>query len=761
VYDPEHGPSQGDLADLTRLDDSTVTAPERIGPYRILQKLGEGGMGVVYEAEQEHPVRRKVALKVIKLGMDTEQVVRRFESERQALALMDHPNIARVYDAGATAHGRPYFAMECVKGVPITEYCEHNRLPTRDRLELFVEVCHGVHHAHQKGIIHRDIKPSNVLVRDEDDRHVPKIIDFGIAKATAKRLTDHTVFTELGQLVGTPEYMSPEQAEMSGIDVDIRTDVYLLGILLYELLTGELPFAEGDRHTMNLNEYRRRVLETEALRPSTRVSTASETVCRAAREQGAEPRALARLLRGDLDWITMKALERDRTRRYASASEFAQDVERYLKDEPVLAGPPSNLYRLGKFARRHRAGVAFGVVVLVLLTGFAATMTVTARMLFVASDQARHEAHVAREVSRFLEELFEFSDPEETRGQTLTAREILDRGAERIAGKLDAAPDVRARLMYTIGTVYGSLGLSAEARGLLEGALEIQRELPEGDGEYLAETMTSLADLLVVHGGEYGRAEQLYRDALEIRRARSKEDDSAIATTLNRLGIVLSQAGKHERAAEYFAEAFAIWERTGDEDSLEVTTMLSNRAILLRQAGDSAGARPLLERALAIRERLLDPEDALIARSLEHLATVLVALGEHAAARSNLERALAIYEKIYAAAPHERTAHTLLSLAKLSVRQGRLGEAEALEQRAYRMWEQTGSLDAKNVLYDRASYAAVRGQRDQALGHLRRAVAQGFADVAELSQDADFRSLAEDESFRAILAALGRGSSAG
>src|SRR5262245_44688059 len=273
----------------------------QIGPYKRREQIGEGGMGVVYEAEQERPVRRKVALKVIKLGMDTAQVVTRFESERQALALMNHPCIARVFDAGSTADGRPYFAMECVRGVPITTYCQTRQLGTRARLELFIRVCEGVQHAHQKGIIHRDIKPSNVLVRDEDGRHVPKIIDFGIAKATAQRLTEKTLFTETGQLIGTPEYMSPEQAEMSGIDIDTRTDVYQLGVRLYRLLTGRLPLGADALRRIGFNEFRRRVLEDEPVRPSTRVTRPDdgEPVAPAAAPEA--PKALARALRGDLD----------------------------------------------------------------------------------------------------------------------------------------------------------------------------------------------------------------------------------------------------------------------------------------------------------------------------------------------------------------------------------------------------------------------------------------------------------------------------
>jgi serine/threonine-protein kinase len=325
-----------------------------IGPYKILQELGEGGFGIVYMAEQQEPVKRKVALKIIKLGMDTRQVIARFEAERQALAMMDHPNIAKVLDAGATDSGRPFFVMELVRGIPITEYCDSNNLSTNERLQLFVPVCQAVQHAHQKGIIHRDVKPSNVLVTLHDGKPVPKVIDFGIAKATNQQLTEKTVFTAFRQFIGTPEYMSPEQAEMSGLDIDTRTDIYSLGVLLYELLTGTTPFGSKLLREAAYGEVQRIIREVEPDRPSTRLSTMGEQLTSVARHRRAEPRILSRMLRGDLDWIVMKALEKDRTRRYETPSGLAADIERHLADEPVLAGPPGAAYRLRKFARRHK-----------------------------------------------------------------------------------------------------------------------------------------------------------------------------------------------------------------------------------------------------------------------------------------------------------------------------------------------------------------------------------------------------------------------
>jgi serine/threonine protein kinase/tetratricopeptide (TPR) repeat protein len=544
-------------------------AGTRLGPYKLLQKIGEGGMGAVWMAEQQQPVRRLVALKVIRTGLDSGQGVARFEAERQALALMDHPNIAKVFDAGTTLDGRPYFVMELVKGALITRFCDENQLTPRERLDLFIPVCQAVEHAHQKGIIHRDLKPSNVLVALYDDRPVPKVIDFGVAKATSQNLTERTMFTAFGSFVGTLEYMSPEQAKLNALDIDTRSDIYALGVLLYELLTGSTPLEKARVKEAALDELLRLIREEEPPKPSTRLSRSGEALATISSRRGTEPAKLGKILRGELDWIVMKALEKDRTRRYEAASGLARDIQHYLADEPVEACPPSTGYRLRKLARKYRkplaAATAFAALLLagaVVSTWQAVRATRAEREARAAEGEATKERDRARTEKESTQAALDFLwqdvlsqvSPWQTPGQDPKVRRLLDRAADQLEAKSDKPPLVQASIRRMMGQIYTDLGDFRKARWHLEQALEVQRrELGEEDPQTLT-TMHNLGRSLL-WCNQYDEAAPILSRTLELRRRVLGEGHRDTLITMFMTGACYAAQGRYEKGEQLLRQA--------------------------------------------------------------------------------------------------------------------------------------------------------------------------------------------------------------
>jgi serine/threonine protein kinase/Tfp pilus assembly protein PilF len=691
----EHSPQGAEELDNSKTPTASIDPqtgrpgsipPEKIGRYMIVRPLGRGGMGEVFEAEQTEPVHRKVALKLIKGGMDSQEVLARFDSERQALAIMNHPNIARMLDGGVTEQGVPYFVMDYIDGMPITEYCDSHSLSNSERLDLFTQVCAGVQHAHQKGIIHRDIKPSNVLVTVEDQRVVPKIIDFGLAKALGSGDADMTQFTHVGQVIGTPDYMSPEQ--VSGADIDTRTDVYSLGVLLYQLLVGIVPFGLKETHQGGWNAFQKRVCEQEPVRPSVRVSSWGKDSEETAKKRRVDQASWIRELHGDLDWITLKALEKDRARRYQSVSELAADITRHLNNEPVLARPHSTAYNIRKFIRRHRIGVAAASIAgLAILIGIAG-VTIGLLRSVRSEKRATEEAVTAKQVSDFMVDLFKVSDPSQTKGNTITAREILDRGAKKIEQQLSGQPPIKARLMETMGKVYSSLGLYTQARVMLEKTLQLKRKIHGSDHLSVAETLHYLG-IVYEQQGKYDEAASQFKKSLDIRSKQLKPDDPQIARSLNSLAIVLYDQGKYAEAEPLLERSLAIKEKTARPDNAEIANTLINLGIIKHSQKKYADAEAFFKRALAVSEGNLGAENPdLVATILNSLGSLYDNQGRRSEAEPLYLRSLAIWEKMLGP-DHPDVAIALHNLANLYRNIGKYAQAEPLYLRSLAIWEKT------------------------------------------------------------------------
>jgi serine/threonine protein kinase/tetratricopeptide (TPR) repeat protein len=703
----------------------------RIGPYKLHQLIGEGGFGSVFMAEQEKPVSRKVALKIIKLGMDTRQVVARFEQERQALAIMDHPNIARVLDAGATETGRPFFVMELVKGEPLVEYADKNKLSIGDRLELFAQVCNAVQHAHTKGIIHRDIKPSNILVSTQDGAPHPKVIDFGIAKATASKLTERTLFTEHRQFIGTPEYMSPEQAEGS-LDIDTRTDVYSLGVLLYELLTGTTPFTGKELRSAAIGELQRIIRDVEPPKPSTRLSSNTETIASVAARRQTEPKRLGVILRGELDCIVMKALEKDRGRRYETPSGLAADIRRYLSGEAVVAAPPSSAYRFKKFVKRHRvvvsAGSAVAAALLIGMIAFAWQFKVASeqRDAAVAAEKAEAEQRKAAEaaradavaqqaraeqqeaeakkqtaiaeaVARFQTDMLASVDPDELPRDPETDEPLRDRvtviqaieaAVRRLdEGSLKDQPLVESRVRSTIGVTLRELARYNDSERNLRKSLALARASLTAGHQDIGTSLNDLATVLQDQN-KLDEAEALFREALAIDRANHPSGSRILATSLNNLAMLLQDQNKLDEAESLYREALEVWRAIHPEGHPGRASVLTNLGFLLYSQNKVDEAEPHFREALDIDRASLPEGHPTLAISLGNLAAVLQNQNKLAEAEPLVREALDIY-RASLPARHPEIAIGLNNLGNLLTAREKFAEAEPLAREAIDIWRES------------------------------------------------------------------------
>jgi non-specific serine/threonine protein kinase/serine/threonine-protein kinase len=707
--------------------------------------------------------------------------------------MMDHPAIAKVFDAGATPEGQPYFVMEYVPGVPITDYCDEKKLKIRARLELFIQACEGVQHAHQKAIIHRDLKPENILVLEVDGKPMPRIIDFGLAKVITTQIASETSVTQVGSFVGTPGYLSPEQADPGELDIDTRADVYSLGVVLYVLVTGSLPIDPRKWQKRPVHEMLRQLREEDPLRPSARVRLEKESSRTIAESRGIEPAHLASVLHGDLDSIIMKALDKDRDRRYGSPSELAADIGRYLKNEPVTARPASMGYRLRKYVLRHRVAVGVTSGLLLLLLGFAAVQAAQLRRITRERDRANR-------VTEFMTSMFKVSDPSEARGNGITAREILDKASNQIDSGLAKDPELQAQMMYVMGDVYMSLGLDAQTQALLTPAVEAQRRVL---GAKNPDTLrsASLLGAALSHRGQYAEAEKLLREALPNQRLVLGPDHPDTLRSMDWLARMLKDQGgrnRNEEAERLYRETLEIRRRVLGTEHRDTLSSMSNLAMMLWQQRQDAEAEMLTREALEIRRRVLGPEHPDTLDSMRNLAFGLWKGGRYAEAEKVGREVLAIEQRVLGP-EHPYTLDSMHTVAILLGHEGRYPEAERLQREVLETKqrvlgaEHPDTLNSMNSLamdlkgeghYDEAEkllretraaqqrvlgadnhvtavttlnlavLAALQGRREQALSLLREAVDHGLDPRLDLviEKDEDLKSLHGDQRFDALIA---------
>jgi serine/threonine protein kinase/tetratricopeptide (TPR) repeat protein len=719
-----------------------------IGRYKLLSVLGEGGMGIVYLAEQQEPIRRKVALKVIKPGMDSKAVIARFEAERQALALLEHPNIAHVHDAGTTETGRPYFVMEFVKGLPITEHCDLHKLTIEERLQLLQQVCQAVQHAHQKGIIHRDIKPSNILVSMEGDRVVSKIIDFGVAKALAHPLTERTLATEDSQLLGTPEYMSPEQADMATEDIDTRSDIYSLGVLLYVLLTGVLPFDSNTLREGGIENIRKTIRETNPKTPSTRLAKLGDEARKVAENRRTEIHTLARHLKKELEWIPLKAMRKERSERYRSASELADDIENYLNGIPLIAGPTGTGYKVKKFVRRNRVLVgSIAAAVVVLVVGVMVS-TVFAVGQARARTEAERQTRISEAVSNFLRnDLLASVDPSKAKGRELTIRSFLANASESLQDRFHDEPLVEASIRTTLGWTYRMLGDLKAAEPHLARALQIRKEQL---GQEHPETLETMGLLFWVYGdrGRYGQARQLGVQELEISRrifgdehpttleymqavgyayiglGRYDEAEQLYARTaqiLRRvpgephpwsgyLGQLRQKQGRYDEAEALVLEQLGLWE-TNDENPYQLSYM-SLLAEIYRRQGRYKESESQYLKTLEMQRRVLGDEHSYTLSSMQGLARLYTDEGRYSEAEQQFVEALETCRRVRRE-DHPATLGNVNDLAVLRTKQKQYDQAEILFDEALKGRRRELGNDHPDTLQTFNDFGVLRREQGQ------------------------------------------------